>query len=150
MIVFACQKCSHSIRTVGEDAEALLGQDSIWWPDRYPCPFCGALTSMSLNAVGVVVDLTPQEAMAAFGGLGLPLERECGELAVKHAFDSMRVKAVHTKMVNRKCCCLESIEFEDGTKLYLGSSFYGAVVYRIAKPHSYTSSVLQEMEKRNA
>jgi hypothetical protein len=37
-----------------------------------------------------------------------------------------------------------SIEFENGTRMYLASSAYGALVYRIATPRKYADEVADE------
>ena len=35
---------------------------------------------------------------------------------------------------------IEYLQLEDGTRVYLASSSYGATVYRVAPPHSYVEA----------
>lgn len=144
MITIVCNKCATAVRTVGEheEVDVLLGEKSEWYPDKYPCPSCSGMASMvdaiepaALKALDLY-DLTPQEAYSAFNGLGLPKERECGPMAVREAFKSpvKEIKCELIKGTNRTL--LKHIIFEDGTRVYFGSSPYGATVYRIAKPRT--------------
>lgn len=148
MIIIACRECGMAVRVSGEhdEVQSLLGeQNTEWYPDLYPCPRAGctskaelmesvepsALQTLSLH------DLSPQEAYAAFHGLGLPEERDCGPTAVKTALLGSRIKNVDVRLIkgsNRSV--LYKIELEDGTSLYLGSSSFGATVYRVAKLQS--------------
>jgi hypothetical protein len=85
------------------------------------------------------VYLTPQEAFVAFAGGGLPEESECSAARVAQLLKGARVKDVTTRHIQGTSrCALDSIELEDGTKLYLGASTHGASVYRVQAPHSYT------------
>jgi hypothetical protein len=148
VIVIACSQCSTAVRVTGEHEELrhLLGdQNEEWYPDRYPCPKTGcsgraefmesidpvALLSLALH------DLTPQEAYAAFHGLGLPEERDCGPTAVRAALLQSPIKNVDVRLIkgsNRSV--LYKLELEDGTILFLGSSSFGATVYRMTKLQS--------------
>ena len=143
MINIVCTDCGTAIRTTGDEGEvqALLGEGTEWYPDQYPCPGCSSKASVidsidpsALKALNIF-DLTAQEAYSAFNGLGLPEERECGPLAVREAFKSavVTIKCDLIKGSNRSV--LKSIVFADGTRMYFGSSPYGATVYRIAKKH---------------
>lgn len=151
MIVVVCANCRTAVRIQGgeeEEMENLVGQRSEWYPDKFPCPSCDAKatvhTAVDAEVMNVldIHDLTPAEAFVAFNGMGLPEEQECGPTAVNKAF-SQPVKKINAKLIkgsNRSV--LESIEFEDGTRLFLASSPYGATVYRISKPRSITEEVL--------
>jgi hypothetical protein len=80
-----------------------------------------------------IVELSPQEAFAAFFGLGVPKERDCAEGAVRSLFETP-VKSVDVKDIpNANRCVINSIEFEDGARLFLAPSLYGAVVYKIRR-----------------
>jgi len=143
MILILCPSCAMAVRTAGDDAEDLLGKESPYYPDKYPCPRCGAMAKLMDKHGGVmdVRDLQPAEAYAAFNGLGLPEERDCGEVAVKQLLSGARVVRVHTRYVHSGRCCLDRIEIEGGATVHLGSSSLGAVVYRISSPHSYVHAV---------
>lgn len=152
MIFIACLKCSSATRVAGdmEGSENLVGPGSDWWPSSFPCRKAGCdgkaqvLESVDPEALAQfdIVELTPQEAFVAFHGLGVPEEQECGVLAVEQIFQKpiKRVRAWNIKGAGRSV--IDFIEFDDGTRMYLGASTYGATVYRIAKVHSYTESAL--------
>jgi len=133
-----------------DGSELLVGPDTEWWPDKFPCRKAGCdgkaqvIESVEPDALAAfdVVELTPQEAFAAFHGLGTPEEQECGVLAVEQAFQKpiKRVRAWNIKGAGR--AVIDFIEFDDGTRLYIGSSPHGATVYRIAKTHSYAEAAL--------
>lgn len=143
MITIVCKKCGVAIRTSGdpEQIENLFGDKSQWYPDKFPCPnaFCGGYGEF-INAIEpealkclAIHNLTPEEAFAAFSGLGIPEERECGPAAVEKAF-TKSVKKINSKLVpgsNRSI--IYWIEFEDNTRIFFGASPYGAIVYRIAQ-----------------
>lgn len=148
MITIVCQKCATAVRISGdpEEMEAMFGQF-----DKYKCPSCDglaeemdAIESAALQALDVH-DLTPPEAYAAFHGLGFPDEQDCGPVHVNLLLKGKKITGVKADLIkgaNRSV--LYWIEFEDGTKMHLGSSPYGATVYRIQKPHSYAEQVLRE------
>lgn len=154
MIHIVCTKCNLAIRTVGEfnEIQHLLAEKSEWYPDKYPCPavecdgraeYTESIAADAYQALDIH-DLTPQEAFAAYYGLGLPEEQECGPLAVDKAFEQ-KVSKVNARLIrgsNRSV--IDSIEFEDGSVMYLGSSAAGALVYRIAKRRSFVEEVLNE------
>lgn len=151
MITLACLRCNVGLRTYGDEAEVsvLLGPESEFYPDQYPCPTdgCGGraqyLESIDPTALSrlEIHDVTPQEAFAALNGLGFPPERDCGETAVRQAL-TRKITDVGVRQVrgaNRSV--LEWIDFEDGTRLYLASSSDGAVVYRLARRFSYVEQL---------
>lgn len=145
MIIIVWPGTKLAIRTVGEfdEVEHLLGPKSEWYPDKYPHPdpevkelgsFQNAIDARAMPELDLH-DVTPQEAFAALSGLGLPNERDCGTTAVERVFESQGVKKVHMRQVNRaNRTIIDSIEFDDGTRMFLASSPVGAVVYRISKP----------------
>lgn len=148
MIVIACTSCGVGVRTFGEHAEVhhLIGQGCDWYPNKYPCPNdrCGRtaeyMQSIDPSALSRLElhDLTPQESFAAFNGLGFPLERDCGETAVRELLLTSSICKAGTRQVraaNRTV--VEWLEFEDGSRVYLASSADGAIAYRISRPHSY-------------
>lgn len=152
MIFIICRGCKTGLRIgPGEpgESEMLFGQQSDFYPDRYPCFRCEkpvaelvpAIDSQALQAVEIF-DVTPREAFAAMNGLGLPDEQECSATAVTKLFESQPVSHVKTRVIrNSHRCIVEYIEFENGVRIYLGSSVLGATVYRVAQPHSYAEQV---------
>ena len=151
MIIIACATCASAIRVVGEidEVQFLLGKKSDWYPDRYPCwkdcdglaQYMQAIEATALSVLDLV-DLTPHEAFIAFHGMGLPAERECSPSAIQKAFEESPVKKVHARQIKGSHrSCVDLIELEDGTRVFLGSSAHGAVVYRISSPHSYAEAV---------
>ena len=76
-------------------------------------------------------------------GLGLPEERECAAEVVHLLLHSFPIRDAKVRSVpNTGRSVIDSIEFEDGTVMFLGSSVHGALVYRIRKPHKYTEAAL--------
>lgn len=148
MIVIACKDCATAVRVTGEHEELshLLGEmNSDWYPDKYPCPtaackgkaeFMESIEPSALRMLNLY-DLTPHEAFAAFHGLGLPEERDCGPTAVREVLLKHRIKEVDVQLIrgsNRSV--IYQLVLEGGIILYLGSSPFGATVYRLAKPKS--------------
>lgn len=151
MITIVCMKCGTGIRTMGEPGELhTLFTGTPWHPDDYPCPEAScrgraqlveSIDSLTLTTLNIH-DLELQEAYAAFNGLGFPEERDCGKTAVEFAF-KQPVKEVRVRQIRgQNRSVLDCIIFEDGTRLYVASATEGAVIYRIAKPHSYVEEVL--------
>lgn len=152
MILIACLSCHTALRISGDHDEMtnLYGPGSDWYPDKYPCPImnCGKFAEI-ITASGPeamrgldVHELTANEAFCAFNGLGMPAERDCSATAVTTLFEKHPVAKLavrHIKGTHRSV--IDWLEFDDGSRLYLGSSAYGATVYRIAKPHSYVVGV---------
>jgi len=152
MIIIACPQCRCALRTVGEDAEQLLGKETDYYPDRYPCSVCPSKARIidgreAKEYLDDIRDLTPQEVFAALHGLGFPEEQDCGETAVQQALRRSPLRRAATRHVRNGRCCLDRLELEDGTRLFIGSSSYGAVVYRIAEPHSYTQTLLNRIQR---
>jgi len=153
VIIIVCKDCGTGVRVSGEVEELshLLGEfNKDWYPDKYPCPtavctgkaeFMEGIEPAALRMLNVH-DLTPHEAYAAFHGLGLPTERDCGPTAVEKALLEHRVTAVDLQLVrgsNRSV--VYSLTLDDGSRLYLGSSPFGAIVYRLSKPELATKRV---------
>lgn len=153
MITIVCRACSTAVRVTGEPSEVehLFGElNPEWYPDKFPCPGYGcdstaeavdAIDPAALQALSVH-DLSPHEAYAAFNGLGIPKERDCGPTAVKTLLMNQRIVGGDVQLIrgsNRSV--IHNLEFDDGTVLYLASSTYGATVYRIAKPESAVERV---------
>ena len=150
MVYLECPECRVGLRiSPGEpgEFEALfeVSLSSSFSMRVYPCFRCGqekACLSTEHPEGVELFDVNPQEAFAAINGLGLPGEQECGGAAVADVFLEKRVKNVKTQMIrNSHRCILDSIEFDDGTKMYFGASAGGATVYRIASKHSYVDGV---------
>jgi len=145
MILIACLTCKTGIH-ISPDSDGaegnLVGEGCEWWPDKYPCPVCDrkamyvpAADQQARNEL-TMHELTPVEAYAAFNGMGLPEDQECGALAVAQQF-AKKVKQVHCRNIpNTQRSVISWIEFDDGYKLYLAAGVQGAVVYRIRGPYS--------------
>jgi hypothetical protein len=145
VILIACKDCGTAVRVTGENEElhSLLGEGSTdWYPDKYPCPtalcagkaeFMEGIEPAALRMLQVH-DLSVHEAYAAFHGLGLPNERDCGPTAVLDALLKHRVTSADVKLIrgsNRSV--IYSLTLDDGTIIYLGSSPYGATAYRMSR-----------------
>ncbi len=147
MIVILCPRCLFAMRIIGkpEEVDMLVGSRSDYWPDKYTCPRCDGsargvleieIDSKAMSKLDLV-DLTPEEAFAALNGLGIPTEHKCF-LEVVQALLKYPIKNVKGEDVpGTTRSVIHSIELVDGTKIYLGSSPLGAVVYRITPPFSY-------------
>lgn len=156
MIFVVCKTCKKGLRIspgdegVMSEAESLFGMGSEYYPDRYPCFHCGPGTYAEMTSAADPhalrelewYDVTPQEALAAMHGLGLPSERDCGPTAVETVLLSSAVKKVGVRPIrNSHRSIIDYLELEDGTRVHIGSSAYGAVVYKISKKHSYVEAV---------
>lgn len=120
--------------------------------EQYACPrprctqrmvFTHALESAALPSLRIH-DVNAREAFAAVNGLGLPCDKECGQAALAQVFQQKVVKVNSSRIHNSTRTVIHSLEFEDGTIAYFGAAPEGALVYRIAVPHSYTAEVLNE------
>ena len=128
----------------------LVGEDSEFWPDKYPCPSCekhvrGFVEFDVDPQVAVVirfVDLSAEEAYAAFNGFGLPEEGNCTILELSKLFINQKVRAIAgSNVMGTTRSILRHIEFEDGTKIYFAAGADGACVYRMVKPFSYVEKL---------
>ena len=145
MIVVLCNACMTAARVFGEEAElySLIGEGSQFWPDKFKCVRCEG-PAMGVNEAQIDVTLVPaltwkeytaQELFSIQMGLGPPEERGCDVETVRSIFKQQRVVQVQGKTVpNTTRTTIDCLIFADGTRLYLGASSHGAVVYRIAKP----------------
>lgn len=152
MIIVYCEHCFTAVRVMGEEDEisSLVGPRSDFWPDGFECVTCeskchGALeTEVEPSLLGrmKLLEITAQELFSCQMGLGLPDERGCDFETVRSLFLNKRVTQIKGSSVrNTTRSVIDSIFFEDGSRLYLGAGPQGALVYRIAKP-------LVEMEQR--
>lgn len=148
MICIICTECNTAVRVSGDHEEVnhLFGElNTDWYPNNYPCPntdctekakLLDSVDSAALKMLDVY-DLTVHEAYAALHGLGLPEERDCGPSAVREQLLNNKVVEVDARLIkgsNRSV--VYKLIMENGTVLFLGSSPYGATVYRIAKARS--------------
>jgi hypothetical protein len=157
MILVICPKCALTIRVIGEVDEVhhLVGEASEFYPDRYPCPQCQA-NSFACAEFEVptselarlrVRDLTAQEALVAFNGLGLPDEHVCTKAVLETLLRERPIRRIDGQDIEGSSrCYLHHIELWDGTKIYFGAGSGGAVVYRIASPPSYTQKASHDVE----
>lgn len=149
MLYLVCPNCKVGLRiSPGEEGEL----ESLFEIDprglglkAYTCFRCELeMASLSLEHPNGVelFDVNPKEAFAAINGLGLPHEQECTSAAVTKLCNGAEVSYVKARQLrNSHRCIVEFIEFESGTRVYLGASAEGAVVYRVAKRHSYAKEV---------
>ena len=146
MIFVFCGTCSLGVRVMGDaqELEHLVGPSSEFWPDKFPCIQCGG-TAVGTTEIGLEIpaklriqDLTPTEAFAAFNGLGIPSEHRCTFAEVTRLLKEGPIRQIRGADVQgTQRCIIESLELWDGTKIHLGASPSGAVVFRISRPHSY-------------
>lgn len=151
MLFLLCDHCPKGLRiSPGEpgELEGLFGDELDYTPGSQRCYDCGK-TATFCDAVDpevwgklTIYDVTPAEAFAALNGLGVPEEQECSAAAVEKLFDEHQVTGVRARMIrNSHRCIIDYLEFDNGTKMYFGSSSLGATVYRIAPRHSYAEHV---------
>lgn len=148
-----CMNCYTCVRVIDDPVQTalLVGQQSEFWPDKYTCIACGKPCEGLLeneaenNALErmKVRDLTAPELFAALHGLGTPDEMQCDGATVRELL-TRPIKGVQGRTPPGTArFILESLELEDGTKLYFGASPSGACVYRITRPVSYTQKALE-------
>jgi hypothetical protein len=163
MIVVPCLPCGLVVRVMPQrvsdtesvmEVDQLVGTTSEFWPDQFPCPICSkrctGLLENQADAQALQVlelhDLTPQEAFAAFNGLGFPAEQQCDLEAVQSLLREQPVRSVIGKTVaGAKRVLVDALELWDGSRVYFGASSDGAVVYRVSRPSSYARRVLAEV-----
>lgn len=153
MITIACSNCNHALRVNGEvrDVDSLVGQGSEYWPDKYPCYHCGGMAlgfltpEVSVLAMQslTVVDVNPEEAFAALNGLGIPAERTCCEEVILPFFEAVGIQVKGKQLRGQTRYILEELTFPDGTRMQIGPSPQGAVIYRLVRKHSYVSAVAE-------
>ena len=152
MILVLCTACAIGIRVTGEPIEVdfLVGPSSEYWPDRFPCPVCSKLVTGfpeplvddRIALVTRIVDLNPQEAFAAFHGLGLPEELNCTIEAINKQVRLHAVKSFSGRNVfGTTRCIIDYVEFVDGSRVYLGAGAEGACGYRFVLAPSYAKKV---------
>ena len=159
MIVVPCLPCSLAIRVMPvsvttpvaiRELRELVGDQSSFWPDKYPCPRCEkpcrGMPEETVDPKTLMVlelrDLTPIEAFAAFSGMGFPDEQRCSMATVRELFKEQPVRRlIGTDVEGQERIVLDSIELWDGTTVHLGASPAGAVVYRIVRPPTYATKV---------
>lgn len=144
---YVCSCLRFAIRVMGgvEDRDTLLGTCT---PHAHPtCPECGGplvaaafVDAALLSRVQHVLrELSPMEAHLAFEKMGFPEERSCGEDTVR-AVLCQKVTSVHVHEIRGTGrTVLESLTMEDGTTVFLSGSGWGALVYRVRKPHPYVA-----------
>lgn len=154
MFVVPCNACYTAVRVMGEPdrVSAMIGKNSEYADRGYICVSCGSKCGgleedeidLSLLQKMKLRDLSPEEMLAAQEGLGTPEEMLCTGATVRDLLKAP-IKKVHGfDIPGTTRFCVDMLELEDGTKLHLGSSPSGAVVYRIVRPFSYTQKALEE------
>jgi len=138
---FGCLGCGLVLRVFArtpEEYAQLIGPDCDWWPDRYPCPECSSkMRNVDRIQPGLqknlrIVDATTLEAFAAFSGAGVPTPLSMATETIKDLLLSQRIVRVEGRDIpGTDRSSLDTLELEDGTRLYLGASSHGAVVYRV-------------------
>jgi len=121
-----------------------------------PCVLCGGHAHVvdersidsSVKLKWKLRDLTEIEFFAATEGMGLPEEQQCCLEDVAAALKSSRVVAVEGQEVPGSTrSVLHCIRLSNGYAIHLAAGSYGATVYRLVRPVSYTDNVLKEVEK---
>lgn len=152
-MITVCLRCQLAIRVIetGPQTDMLIGEQSDFWPMRYPCPQCGRNTKCEQdNDVSAerrkglrLIDLTPKEAFIAYSGVGLPTERVFGAEELETKLKETPIKAVVGNPVDQSSSryVIDHLELWDGTKVYFGASPLGAVIYRVAPPPEYAKNL---------
>jgi hypothetical protein len=164
MIVIACAKCNLAIRVMPLlaanrqsvlEVQQLVGKDSDFWPDRFPCPGCGKNTRGMFEAQADTKalrlmrfrDLTPIEAFHAFSGLGFPEEQRCSLAVVEALLLAQPVRKVRgTDVMGTERTIVDALELQDGTIIHFGAGAEGACIYRIVRPPANAARALAEGE----
>jgi len=152
VILLVCINCATAIRVIGEadEIDHLVGPHSQGWPDGWTCCQCEqAMTAMletdaSPDALArlKVIDLDPMEAYAAVNGLGYPPEQICQLETLRKLLTENTIAEVKGDNIpGTTRCRIEALVLSDGTKVYLGASEAGALVYRIRPPFSYAERI---------
>lgn len=160
MIVVTCLPCALAIRVMPTHAvqphairelRELVGDKSEFWPNKFSCPSCEQsctglmeeLVDSRTYAHLTLRDLTPAEAFAAFKGAGFPEEQRCSMAVIQELFKEQPVRKIIGSDVggSQERIILDVIELWDGTKVHLGASPEGAVVYRVVRPPSLSAKV---------
>jgi rubredoxin len=158
-LVVVCSGCGAVYRVLqgdlaSSDVDHLVGSASAFWPNGYVCPKCNAQASggpeeslpRSIQTTDII-DMSAEEFHAALYGLGLPDERVASIEEVSRVLSSGTVKrVVGEDVTNTKRCTIDFIEMSDGSRIYLGASIHGAVVYRVVNPAAYARRVLEESD----
>ena len=94
-------------------------------------------------ALMAVRNLSPQEAFAAFNGLGFPEERSCTMDVLQALLREQPIRRIIGKNISGAMTAhIDALELWDGTKIHLGAGSSGAVVYRIVRPVPYAVRAL--------
>ena len=143
MILYPCTNCGKAFRVIGETAEIypLIGPESETWPN-FPCPVCEANVIACMEDEldpAAVVQLAPREITAvelyaAQQGMGLPEEKDCSRRVVLDAFKKGVKQVVGYQLKGTSRFVLTQLQFEDGTRMFLAASSYGALIYRMTSP----------------
>jgi hypothetical protein len=89
-----------------------------------------------------IQESTPQEAFAAFNGLGFPDEHHCSLETAQALLKEHPVRRIiGTNVKGAERTIIDALELWDGTKVYFGAGAGGAVIYRITRPVSYTKQL---------
>lgn len=155
MMLIVCTHCRLALRVIGDqgEIESLIGRMSELAQLGYPCAGCGRQTEAIRETEAdpealsrmKVVDATPHEAFAAVYGLGLPSERACEPAVIDELLRTHRIVGVKLRPVpGSRRCCIDELTLEDGTRMFLGASSQGALVYRIVNRSSYAERVTDE------
>ncbi len=142
MIYVLCRSCKSCLRVSpgqpGELEAMMSGLQAKCWDCEQPLIIHNEVPVEDIH----VIDVNPQEAYAAVNGLGLPTEKDCTAAAVTQLLTERRVTRVSaTQIRDSHRCIIEYLELEDGSKVYLGSSAYGATVFRVSNPISYVENI---------
>lgn len=141
-MICGCLKfCVHVMGAPEEIQSLLTGPDS---PHKDAnCPLCGGeLTkaefiddSLLSRVTTELRELTPKEAHLALEGLGFPEERSCGIDSVSSVLLQGTISGMDAREIRGTGrTVLDSVTLHDGTTIFLASSGWGPLVYRIRPP----------------
>lgn len=137
-----CNVCKVALRLFPAEK---LETELLLMEDRHACPECHMELSIGEKIEGSkyeLIDVTVKEAFAYIHGLGLPKEKNCSAEAVTELLKKRRVVQVDARQVRGSHrCVIDYLELEDGTKVYLGASSHGAVVFRVVPKYKYAEKI---------
>lgn len=151
MIVVLCTRCMHGLQVIGDEDQInlLVGEQSDFWPNNYPCPFCEGKADGAYERDVHPPDLQRftlttvdgGEAFAALMGAGLPEQKPASKQAVLESLQT-GVKAVHGSYAPaRAAFLLDRIELTDGSMIHFAGGPTGAVIYKIVPAQPYKRNV---------
>lgn len=129
-----CHRCAAGISLIGDNRSVLEGV-------TLRCPNCCSErvhrhlqeeVDPAILSKSSIRPLTPEEALMALEGIGYPEEQHCDADTVRRLLQTVGVTVSVKDVEGTSRSVVDFLELPSGTRLYLGSSAHGAVVYRVA------------------